>query len=97
MQLNELEKSMEGVMPPTDSRLRPDIRAMENGDIDLASAEKKRLEEKQRIARKNRTKSTEDWKTRWFQQGPNPHNKAQDWLYLKGYWDRNYNHLPDIY
>lgn len=33
MHLNELEKSMEGVIPPTDSRLRPDIRAMENGDI----------------------------------------------------------------
>ncbi|CAJ1072335.1 oxysterol-binding protein-related protein 1-like isoform X1 [Xyrichtys novacula] len=97
MHLNELEKSMEGVIPPTDSRLRPDIRAMENGDIDLASAEKKRLEEKQRMARKNRTKSTEEWKTRWFQQGPNPHNKAQDWLYLKGYWDRNYTHMPDIY
>ncbi|XP_074545061.1 oxysterol-binding protein-related protein 1-like isoform X2 [Halichoeres trimaculatus] len=97
MHLNELEKSMEGVIPPTDSRLRPDIRAMENGDIDLASAEKKRLEEKQRMARKNRTKSTEEWKTRWFQQGPNPHNKAQDWLYLKGYWDRNYAHMPDIY
>ncbi|XP_034558110.1 oxysterol-binding protein-related protein 1-like isoform X2 [Notolabrus celidotus] len=97
MHLNELEKSMEGAMPSTDSRLRPDIRAMENGDIDLASAEKKRLEEKQRMARKNRTKSTEDWKTRWFQQGPNPHNKAQDWLYLKGYWDRNYTLMPDIY
>uniref|UniRef100_A0A672H9U7 Oxysterol-binding protein n=1 Tax=Salarias fasciatus TaxID=181472 RepID=A0A672H9U7_SALFA len=97
MQLNELEKSMEGVVPPTDSRLRPDIRAMENGDIDLASAEKKRLEEKQRTARKNRSKSTDEWKTRWFQQGPNPHNKAQDWLYVKGYWDRNYTQLPDIY
>uniref|UniRef100_A0A669ENZ6 Oxysterol-binding protein n=1 Tax=Oreochromis niloticus TaxID=8128 RepID=A0A669ENZ6_ORENI len=97
MQLNELDKRMEGVMPPTDSRLRPDIRAMERGDIDLASAEKKRLEEKQRMARKNRTKSTEEWKVRWFQQGPNPHNKAQDWLYLKGYWDRNYSQLPDIY
>uniref|UniRef100_A0A8C4H1K9 Oxysterol-binding protein n=1 Tax=Dicentrarchus labrax TaxID=13489 RepID=A0A8C4H1K9_DICLA len=97
MHLNELEKSMEGVIPPTDSRLRPDIRAMENGDIDLASAEKKRLEEKQRMSRKNRNKSTDEWKTRWFQQGPNPHNKAQDWLYLKGYWDRNYSHLPDIY
>ncbi|XP_069548131.1 oxysterol-binding protein-related protein 2-like isoform X1 [Brachyistius frenatus] len=103
MQLNELEKSMEGVVAPTDSRLRPDIRSMENGDIDLASAEKKRLEEKQRMARKNRSKS-EEWKTRnaalgprWFQQGPNPHNKAQDWLYLKGYWDRNYTQLPDIY
>lgn len=33
MQLNALEKSMEGVIPPTDSRLRPDIRALENGDI----------------------------------------------------------------
>ncbi|XP_017277989.1 oxysterol-binding protein-related protein 1 isoform X1 [Kryptolebias marmoratus] len=97
MQLNELSKSMEGVLPPTDSRLRPDIRAMENGDIDLASTEKKRLEEKQRTARKNRSKSTEEWKIRWFQQGPNPHNKAQDWLYVKGYWDRNYTQLPDIY
>uniref|UniRef100_A0AAX7TMW0 Oxysterol-binding protein n=1 Tax=Astatotilapia calliptera TaxID=8154 RepID=A0AAX7TMW0_ASTCA len=104
MQLNELDKRMEGVIPSTDSRLRPDICAMEKGDIDLASAEKKRLEEKQRMARKNRTKSTEEWKVRnaalgprWFQQGPNPHNKAQDWLYLKGYWDRNYSQLPDIY
>ena len=33
MQLNELEKDMEGVIPSTDCRLRPDIRAMENGDI----------------------------------------------------------------
>ncbi|XP_054622637.1 oxysterol-binding protein-related protein 1-like isoform X3 [Dunckerocampus dactyliophorus] len=97
MQLNELVNRVEGVLPSTDSRLRPDIRAMENGDIDVASAEKKRLEEKQRMARKNRGKSTDDWKTRWFQQGPNPHNKAQDWLYLKGYWDREYTQLPDIY
>uniref|UniRef100_A0A3P9M5M2 Oxysterol-binding protein n=1 Tax=Oryzias latipes TaxID=8090 RepID=A0A3P9M5M2_ORYLA len=97
MQLNELDKIMEGVLPPTDSRLRPDIRAMENGDMDLASGEKKRLEEKQRTARKNRSKSTEEWKIRWFQQGTNPHNKAQDWIYLKGYWDRNYTQMPDIY
>lgn len=33
MQLNELHKEMEGVIPQTDCRLRPDIRAMENGDI----------------------------------------------------------------
>lgn len=85
---------MEGVIAPTDSRLRPDIRALENGDIgtlyrlisaesgtcselvpqrttacvDLASAEKKRLEEKQRMARKNRSKSTDEWKTRQVDQ-----------------------------
>ncbi|XP_037627150.1 oxysterol-binding protein-related protein 1 isoform X2 [Sebastes umbrosus] len=97
MQLNELRKEMEGAIPPTDCRLRPDVRAMENGDIDLASEEKKRLEEKQRAARKNRSKSDEEWKTRWFLQGPNPHTSSQDWLFCGGYWDRKYSQLPDIY
>ncbi|XP_040896234.1 oxysterol-binding protein-related protein 1 isoform X1 [Toxotes jaculatrix] len=104
MQLNELHKEMEGVIPLTDCRLRPDIRAMENGDIDHASEEKKRLEEKQRAARKNRSKSDEEWKTRspalgprWFQQGQNPYNNSQDWLFSGGYWDRKYSQLPDIY
>ncbi|XP_074755176.1 oxysterol-binding protein-related protein 1 isoform X3 [Athene noctua] len=105
MALNELDKEMESVIPKTDCRLRPDIRAMENGEIDLASEEKKRLEEKQRTARKNRSKSEEDWKTshpsfqspRWFHQGPNPYTGTQDWLYSGNYWDRNYFNLPDIY
>ncbi|XP_035268592.1 oxysterol-binding protein-related protein 1 isoform X2 [Anguilla anguilla] len=104
MQLNELDKDIEDVVPKTDCRLRPDIRAMENGDIDLASEEKKRLEEKQRAARKIRAKSDEEWKTRnpalgprWFHQGLNPHVSSQDWLYSSGYWDRNYSQLPDIY
>ncbi|XP_028299862.1 oxysterol-binding protein-related protein 1 isoform X3 [Gouania willdenowi] len=104
MQLNELRNDMDGVIPCTDCRLRPDIRAMENGDIDLASEEKKRLEEKQRAARKNRSKSDEEWKTRspslgprWFQQGQNPHTSSQDWLFSGGYWDRAYSQLPDIY
>ncbi|XP_043921287.1 oxysterol-binding protein-related protein 1 [Protopterus annectens] len=97
MSLNELHKEMESVLPSTDCRLRPDIRAMENGDIDLASEEKKRLEEKQRAARKNRNKSDEDWKPKWFHQGPNPYNGSQDWLYSGGYWDRNYTNLPNIY
>uniref|UniRef100_UPI0037E95519 oxysterol-binding protein-related protein 1 isoform X2 n=1 Tax=Semicossyphus pulcher TaxID=241346 RepID=UPI0037E95519 len=97
MQLNELRQEMEGAIPQTDCRLRPDIRAMENGDIDQASEEKKRLEEKQRAARKNRSKADDEWKTRWFQQGQNPHNSSQDWLFSGGYWDRKYSTLPDIY
>ncbi|XP_055273051.1 oxysterol-binding protein-related protein 1 isoform X1 [Moschus berezovskii] len=97
MVLNEVDEEMERVIPKTDCRLRPDIRAMENGEIDQASEEKKRLEEKQRAARKNRSKSEEDWKTRWFHQGPNPYSGAQDWLYSGSYWDRNYFNLPDIY
>ncbi|XP_012820768.1 oxysterol-binding protein-related protein 1 isoform X6 [Xenopus tropicalis] len=95
--LNEFDKDMEGTIPKTDCRLRPDIRAMENGEIDSASEEKKRLEEKQRAARKSRSKTDEEWKTRWFRQGPNPYNGSQDWLYSGNYWDRNYSNLPDIY
>lgn len=51
---------------PTDSRLRPDQRLMENGRWDEANAEKQRLEEKQRLARKRReaeaVRATEDGK-----------------------------------
>lgn len=52
-QLNEPE---EGVAP-TDSRLRPDQRLMEEGKWDEANKEKLRLEEKQRAVR--RLKETE--------------------------------------
>ena len=31
--LNEVDKEMESMLPKTDCRLRPDIRAMENGEI----------------------------------------------------------------
>ncbi|XP_054634101.1 oxysterol-binding protein 1-like isoform X2 [Dunckerocampus dactyliophorus] len=48
--LNEPE---EGVAP-TDSRRRPDQRLMEDGHWDEANAEKQRLEEKQRTARRER-------------------------------------------
>lgn len=104
MQLNELDEDIEAVIPKTDCRLRPDIRAMENGDIDLASEEKKRLEEKQRAARKSRAKSDMDWKTRgsasgprWFHQGPNHHTNSPDWLFSTSYWNRDYSQVPDIY
>ena len=51
--LNEPE---EGVAP-TDSRRRPDQRLMEAGRWDEANAEKQRLEEKQRIARRERERA----------------------------------------
>ncbi|XP_070400877.1 oxysterol-binding protein-related protein 2 [Nothobranchius furzeri] len=95
--LNELEPGMERLLAPTDCRLRPDIRAMENGDTDLASLEKERLEEKQRAARRERSDDEEEWTTRWFSLGTNPHSGAEDWLYAGGYFDRNYADCPDIY
>ncbi|KAJ4437567.1 hypothetical protein ANN_17712 [Periplaneta americana] len=62
MSLNEMEDGMKNRLCPTDCRLRPDIRKLEEGDIDGAAAEKTRLEEKQRDARKARKgKKGLDW------------------------------------
>jgi len=44
----------------TDSRLRPDQRLMESGRWDEANAEKLRLEEKQRAARRAREHDAEN-------------------------------------
>lgn len=57
--LNEPE---EGVAP-TDSRRRPDQRLMEDGRWDEANAEKQRLEEKQRTARREREREAASQRT----------------------------------
>lgn len=54
-QLNEPE---EGVAP-SDTRNRPDQRLMEEGKWDEANSEKVRLEEKQRLARRQRETEAE--------------------------------------
>ncbi|XP_066443038.1 oxysterol-binding protein-related protein 2 [Eleutherodactylus coqui] len=95
--LNELDKDVESTLAPTDCRLRPDIRYMENGDLDQASKEKERLEEKQRASRRERAKTNEEWRTRWFTQGTNQHTKTSDWLFTGGYFDRKFTDCPDIY
>lgn len=67
MGLNEIPPDLKGEKSicPTDSRLRPDIRKLEAGDIDGAAAEKTRLEEKQRDAKKTKkSKKTEEWQPR---------------------------------
>lgn len=70
MGLNEIPPDVKLTLCPTDSRLRPDIRMLEVGDIDGAAAEKTRLEEKQRDAKKSKKSKKEaamaadDWRAR---------------------------------
>ncbi|KAK9103165.1 hypothetical protein Sjap_020419 [Stephania japonica] len=47
--LNELTAGLQEKLPPTDSRLRPDQRHLENGEYEKANAEKLRLERRQRM------------------------------------------------
>ncbi|XP_071803901.1 oxysterol-binding protein-related protein 1-like isoform X1 [Asterias amurensis] len=98
IRLNEMTEHMKSYLPPTDARYRPDIRCMENGDIDCASDEKHRLEEKQRMSRKHRGKSKESsWNPMWFKLDVNPNTGEQDWIFTSKYWDRNYSNSPDIF
>lgn len=69
MSLNELEPNMKPpkTLCPSDSRLRPDIRKLEEGDMEGAIVEKNRLEDMQREtrrARKARSKGVDDWQPR---------------------------------
>ncbi|KAK6774625.1 hypothetical protein RDI58_029864 [Solanum bulbocastanum] len=78
--LNELSPDLEEKLPPTDSRLRPDQRFLENGEYEVANSEKLRLEQRQRQASQMQEKG---WKPRWFRKP-----KGSDtYQYRGGYWE----------
>lgn len=58
---------MKAILPPTDSRIRPDRYWLEKGDTKKAASEKHRVEEKQRAERRQRERAGTDWSPRWFQ------------------------------
>ncbi|XP_062217133.1 oxysterol-binding protein-related protein 2A-like [Phragmites australis] len=78
--LNELTPELKEKLPPTDSRLRPDQRHLENGEYDKANAEKLRLETRQRMSRKMQEFG---WKPRWFQRD----TEDGTFRYTGGYWE----------
>ena len=97
MALNEVKEEELGRLAPTDCRLRPDIRAMENGDWEMAASEKHRLEEKQREARRSRPKG-QDWQPRWFSLAP--HSclpKEQVWTFNDRFWERDFSHCDQLF
>ncbi|KAK8597219.1 hypothetical protein V6N12_065692 [Hibiscus sabdariffa] len=94
MTLNELTPGLKEKLPPTDSRLRPDQRYLENGEYEMANSEKLRLEQRQRQARKMQESG---WKPRWFAKDKN----SDTYRYIGGYWEarerRNWDSCPDIF
>ena len=62
-QLSEMTPIEEGFIPPTDSRLRPDRMLHEAGKMNDAEEVKVRLEEEQRVRRREGTEPA----VRWFQ------------------------------
>ena len=64
--LNEVTQVEKDHLPPTDSRLRADQRALEECDYETAEQLKNRLEENQRERRREMEAKGEEWKPRWF-------------------------------
>lgn len=84
--LNGIDDSLKRYLPPTDTRLRPDQRAMEEGKYDLAFNEKHRVEEKQRAARKEREKHKIQYKPNWFVRKKHPITSDPYWEFRGDYW-----------
>jgi hypothetical protein len=93
MMLNELKEDFENKLAPTDSRFRSDIKQLELGDLDGASSQKVRLEEKQR---ESRTKHG-GHKAKWFNLSKHPINNEETWLFNNKYWLRDYSDCPELY
>ncbi|ORX87354.1 hypothetical protein K493DRAFT_359914 [Basidiobolus meristosporus CBS 931.73] len=87
MTLNDTPDSLVPYLPPTDSRLRPDQKAMERGQFDLANNEKFRLEEKQRAKRRAREADPNyRWHPRWFTRETDPDTNETVWRFNHEYW-----------
>ncbi|KIX08186.1 uncharacterized protein Z518_02842 [Rhinocladiella mackenziei CBS 650.93] len=99
--LNAIPDSLRHHLPPTDTRLRPDQRAMEDGEYDFAAREKNRVEEKQRAARRKREAAGEEWRPKWFEKKTDPITGESYWEYNGLYWkkrmEREWSTCDDIF
>lgn len=84
--LNALPDNLRPLLPPTDTRLRPDQRAMEDGQYDFAATEKNRVEEKQRAKRREREAEGEEFVPKWFRKGRCEISGEDYWVSNGEYW-----------
>ncbi|KAL4882366.1 Oxysterol-binding protein-domain-containing protein [Aspergillus karnatakaensis] len=89
--LNEITSIEDKKIPKTDSRLRPDQRHLEDGDVDRAEEVKVQLEEAQRARRRDMENSGESWEPRWFSKVDGVSDGEEAVWRLKhgkdGYWE----------
>ncbi|KAI5289187.1 hypothetical protein KEM54_004259 [Ascosphaera aggregata] len=89
--LNEITSTEKNRIPPTDSRLRPDQRALEEGNVDGAEELKEKLEVAQRVRRRDMETKGETWTPRWFTKLEGDLAGTEDVWKIKtgkeGYWE----------
>ncbi|CAN9505370.1 unnamed protein product [Ophioblennius macclurei] len=84
-ELNELTPELKAVLPPTDTRFRPDQRLLEDGKVLESDKRKDEVEEKQRERRKEMAKRGEEHIPRFFRKAVDDAGR-EVWLYNGTYW-----------
>uniref|UniRef100_A0A8D3AZ84 Oxysterol-binding protein n=1 Tax=Scophthalmus maximus TaxID=52904 RepID=A0A8D3AZ84_SCOMX len=84
-ELNELTPDLRAVLPPTDTRFRPDQRLLEEGKVAEADKKKDEVEEKQRERRKEMAKRGEEHIPRFFRKTVDEAGR-EVWLHNGTYW-----------
>lgn len=92
---NHIDDQLRPWIAPTDSRLRPDQRAMEDGDYDFAAEEKNRLEQAQRARRRIREEQGEEFAPAWFQKARCEVTGEEYWQFNGKYWEQREKAGPD--
>ncbi|KHN96637.1 Oxysterol-binding protein [Metarhizium album ARSEF 1941] len=88
--LNEITEIEKGKIAPTDTRLRPDQRLAEKGDLDGAEKWKHNLEEAQRARRREMEDKGHVYRPRWFVRAEDSPDGEEVWKIKtgkEGYWE----------
>ncbi|XP_068428209.1 oxysterol-binding protein-related protein 6 isoform X5 [Clinocottus analis] len=90
IELNELCPELKDVLPRTDARFRPDQRHLEEGNLEMASSDKQRIEDLQRVRRKCNDESNIKLEPRFFKKVVDA-NHRERWVSNNTYWELRKN------
>uniref|UniRef100_A0A671YEC6 Oxysterol-binding protein n=1 Tax=Sparus aurata TaxID=8175 RepID=A0A671YEC6_SPAAU len=90
IELNELCPELKDVLPRTDARFRPDQRYLEEGNLEMASSEKQRIEDLQRTRRKWREENDAKQEPCFFKKVVDA-NHRERWVSNNTYWELRKN------
>ncbi|XP_049450103.1 oxysterol-binding protein-related protein 6 isoform X2 [Epinephelus fuscoguttatus] len=90
IELNELCPELKDALPRTDARFRPDQRHLEEGNLEMASLEKQRIEELQRVRRKWNEENNIKLEPRFFKKVVDA-NHRERWVSNNTYWELRKN------
>ncbi|XP_065555266.1 oxysterol-binding protein-related protein 7 [Lathamus discolor] len=96
LELNELTPELRRVLPSTDTRLRPDQRYLEEGNIPAAETQKRQIEQLQRDRRRVMEENNITHQARFFRRLMDANGK-ESWVTNNTYWklrlDPGFAHL----